>query len=168
MSRDPENAAFAAVVRDHWDGVWRLLHTLSNSRDDADDLTQETFLRALKRFDSFRPGTNARAWLLRIATNTWFDLHKHRRRANVKPLPYEPAGREPHTGHRVEVVEEAARVRAALAELSDLTRTVFHLRVQEDLSFAEIAAVTGTSEQAARWHMFEARRRVLLRLADPE
>ena len=62
--------------------------------------------------------------------------------------------------------EQAALVRAALEELSDLTRMVFHLRVQEDLSFKEIAELAGTTEQAARWHMHQARMRLLKRLEE--
>jgi DNA-directed RNA polymerase specialized sigma24 family protein len=57
-------------------------------------------------------------------------------------------------------------VRAALAELTDLTRLVFHLRAEEDLSFREIAELAGTSEEAARWHMRQARLHLLERLGE--
>ena len=65
---------------------------------------------------------------------------------------------------RLEVAEQCDLLRAALAELTDLTRLVFHLRAAEELSFREIAELAGTTEQSARWHMCEARKRLLDRL----
>jgi len=53
-----------------------------------------------------------------------------------------------------------------MEELSELTRLVFHLRAQEDLPFREIAELAGTTEQAARWHMHQARTKLLARLGD--
>ena len=61
--------------------------------------------------------------------------------------------------------EQAALARAAMGDLTELTRLVFHLRVQEDLSFREIAELAGTTEQSARWHMHQARTKLLARLA---
>src|SRR3954453_14211858 len=78
--------AFAAVVGEHWQAVYRLLRSLSGGTHETEDLTQETFLRALRRYDSFRPGTRMRAWLLRIATNAFFDARRKRRRSRAAPL----------------------------------------------------------------------------------
>jgi RNA polymerase sigma-70 factor (ECF subfamily) len=65
---------FAALVEAHWSAVYRLVYSLCNDAHDSEDLTQETFLRAMRRWDSFAHGTNLRAWLLRIATNAFFDV----------------------------------------------------------------------------------------------
>ena len=62
------------------------------------------------------------------------------------------------------MAERCDRLRAAMGELTELTRLVFHLRAQEDLSFREIAEIAGTTEQAARWHMHQARTKLLERL----
>ncbi|MFL5338611.1 MAG: RNA polymerase sigma factor, partial [Gemmataceae bacterium] len=62
--------------------------------------------------------------------------------------------------------QQSELVRAALEELSELTRVVFHLRATEDLSFKEIAEVADTTEQSARWHMHHARTKLLERLGD--
>jgi RNA polymerase sigma-70 factor (ECF subfamily) len=159
-------ADFTAVVHEHWNAVFRLIHTLGRDAHEAEDLTQETFLRALDRIAGFTPGTNMRAWLLRIATNAFFDERRKRKRARRQPLADLPAdGQGP--GHALETAEQAALARAAMAELTELTRLVFHLRVQEDLSFREIAELAGTTEQAARWHMHQARTKLLARLEKP-
>jgi RNA polymerase sigma-70 factor (ECF subfamily) len=157
---------FAAVVHEHWTAVFRLAQTLSGSVHGAEDLTQETFLRALDRLDRFEKGTNMRAWLLRIATNAFFDEQRKRKRAKTEPLGDEPPSRTPPLDWHLETAEQAALARAAMEELTELTRLVFHLRVQEDLSFREIAELAGTTEQSARWHMHQARTKLLARLGD--
>jgi RNA polymerase sigma-70 factor, ECF subfamily len=158
--------AFAEVVNEHWSAVYRLLFCLSGNTHETEDLTQETFLRALRRPGSFRPGSQLRAWLLRIASNAFFDERRKRKRSRARPLNHDPPGNRPIPGYRLEVAEQSARVHKALEELSELTRLVFHLRVQEDLSFKDIAEMAGTSEQSARWHMHHARTRLLAILGE--
>jgi RNA polymerase sigma-70 factor (ECF subfamily) len=160
-------AAFAAVVEAHWPAVFKLLYGLAGNRHDAEDLTQETFLRAFDRWASFRAGTNLRAWLLRIATNAFLDLRRRRQRAPVQPLAQEPPAAGAAPGRALEVAEEGERLRRALATLTETTRLVFLLRAQEDLSFRDIAELAGTTEQAARWHMHQARVKLLGLLQGP-
>jgi RNA polymerase sigma-70 factor (ECF subfamily) len=160
----PDSSDFAAVVAGHWDAVYRLLYSLAGDVHATEDLTQETFLRALNRFDSFQPGTNLRSWLLRIATNAFFDERRKHKRAKTGPLDDEPPGRGPAPGHDLETAERCARLREALGGLSELTRLVFHLRVQEGLPFREVAELAGTTEQSARWHLHHARTTLLDRL----
>jgi RNA polymerase sigma-70 factor (ECF subfamily) len=147
---------FAAAVVAHWPAVYRLLDSLAGDAHTAEDLTQETFLRALPRYGELRPGSNLRAWLLRIATNAFFDERRKRKRSRTGSLDREPLAPGPPPGQALETAERCARLRAALGELSDLTRLVFHLRAQEELA--------GTTEQAARWHMHQARTKLLERL----
>src|SRR5277367_3770287 len=60
---------FAEVVNTHWSAVYRLLYTMTGNQHDTEDLTQETFLRALRKQETFQANTRLRSWLLRIATN---------------------------------------------------------------------------------------------------
>jgi RNA polymerase sigma-70 factor, ECF subfamily len=157
---------FTALVGEHWTAVFRLAHALTGDAHAAEDVTQETFLRAWKRFDTFQPGTRLRAWLFRIATNACFDEERKRRRGPTEPLTADAPASGPAPGQALETAERCAILRAALDGLSELTRLVFHLRAQEDLSFREIAEIAGTTEQAARWHMHHARTKLLDRLGD--
>src|SRR5262249_14052011 len=159
---------FEAMVREHWDAVYRLLHSLSRNVHDTEDLVQETFLRAWKRIESFAPGTKMRSWLLKIASNAFLDEQRRRKRARSQPLDEEVPGAVPEPDHSLDVAQQAAAIRDAMKDLSNLTRLVFHLRATEDLSFREVAEVAGTTEQAARWHMHHARTRILERLGNPE
>jgi RNA polymerase sigma-70 factor (ECF subfamily) len=69
------------------DQVYRVARHLSNSREDAEELVQETYARAFRSWRSFQPGTNLRAWLLRILTNLNIDRGRRRQRApETQPL----------------------------------------------------------------------------------
>lgn len=156
--------SFAEVVNAHWSAVYRLLYRLTGDTHDTEDLTQETFMRALNRLDTFAPDTRMRSWLMRIATNAFFDVERKKHRAGVTSLEFEPAAAGKLPEEVLEIAEESELVRVAMRELPAKTRLVFHLRVQEDLSFREIAELADTTEQAARWHMHQARSILLQRL----
>jgi RNA polymerase sigma-70 factor (ECF subfamily) len=157
-------SGFGAVVNDHWTPVYKLLLCMSGNTHDAEELTQETFLRALRRIDSFQPGTRMRSWLLRIASNACLDLRRRQKRAKGVPLEEDIPATAPHPGHRIEAAEQNTMLLHAMEGLSEKTRAVFHLRAEESLSFRQIAESLGTTEQAARWHMHHARATLLARL----
>ena len=69
-----DRTAFAKLVEHYWDRLYRWLYHLSHDRHTAEDLTQETFLKALNGLASFKAGTNLQAWLFRIAHNSFLNL----------------------------------------------------------------------------------------------
>lgn len=155
---------FAEIVETHWAAVFRFLLTMTGNHHDTEELTQETFLRALRRADSFQAGTQIRPWLLRVAANACRDLWRKRNRSRTAPLANDPPGPAGDVGMRLETREEAQLLRVAMDELSDTTRAVFHLRVQESLPFRQIGEMLDLSEDAARWHMHQARTKLLARM----
>ena len=158
--------SFKAVVEAHWTAVYRLLYSMAGNAHDCEDLTQETFLRALRRWETFQQGTNLRAWLLRIAANAFFDVKRKQQTLKISPLQVEVPSDSQSAEEMLDIREQGALVRAAMEELTELNRLVFHLRVTEDLSFREVAELAGITEVAARWHMHQARAKLLKRLAD--
>ena len=94
------------------------------------------------------------------------DVKRRRRRVAFTPLGEEPAVGAPAPGHRLELAEQGALLRGAMEQLTEMTRMVFHLRATEDLSFREIGELVGTTEQGARWHMQQARTKLLKQLAE--
>ena len=159
---------FSQVVEEHWDSVYRLVSRLTGNRHDADELTQETFLRALAAWGTFTVGTNVRAWLLRIASNLFLDETRRRKRRPASAVVEEPEGRGKEPGADLETREQAALARAFVEELGETTRLVFHLRVTEELSFREIGQMAGISEEAARWHMHQARIKLAERMRESD
>ncbi len=146
-----QEAAFDLLVG-RWQGeVIRLLWRLTGSREDAEDLAQETFLRVLRSAPRYRADGRFRAWLLSIATNqarSW-----GRRRSILSWLPWrlerdrrpDPA---PDPQQRLDAESDRQRVRAALARLPQRQREALVLRRFHELSLREIARVLDTSEGA--------------------
>ena len=145
--------------------LYRWLYHLTRDRHAAEDLTQETFMRALAAVNSFRPGSNFRAWLFRIGHNNFVNLKRAERRTKHQ-LPDDLAAAEhgsaANTAEQRDVLEAVGR---AVAELPDDFRAALMLRVDEELSFREVAKILGTTEETARWRVFKARQKLVQMLA---
>jgi len=144
---------FESTAMPHLDAVYRAAVALSRREEDARDLVQIVYAKALERFASFAPGTNARAWLLQILRNTWIDELRHRQVVGTVVSIEEgrPAIADPP--HAAEAAWSNARdvlenfpddeVRRALGELPDDQRLTLFLVDVEGLSQEEAAAITG-------------------------
>src|SRR5579885_860510 len=86
-----DRQAFGRLVEKYWDRLYRWLYHLTRDRHKAEDLVQETFLKVLAALDSFRPGSNFRAWLFRIGHNNFVNLKRAERRTSQQ-LPEDAAG----------------------------------------------------------------------------
>ena len=161
-----DRAAFAALVEHYWPRVQRWLFGLTRNAHAAEDLTQDVLLKVWVGLKSFQAGTHFRAWLFRIASNCYLDSRRGPRAAARKPLPDGLAGREPDPAAAVLQEEAQGQVRAALDKLPVRFRGPFLLRTQEDLSFQDIAAALGLTEETARWRVFKARRLLLQQLGE--
>jgi RNA polymerase sigma-70 factor (ECF subfamily) len=163
-AQDGDRPAFAALVEHYWDRLFRWLYHLTGDRHTAEDLAQEAFLKALANLDRFRPGTNFRAWLFRIAHNAFANHHRARARQRERlPAELPAAGRGP-----VEeaLTQEALRGLArAVNALPVEFRSALLLRVEEGLSFRQIAEVLDLTEETARWRVFKARHKLMALLA---
>jgi RNA polymerase sigma-70 factor (ECF subfamily) len=122
-------------------------------RDEAEDLTQDVFLRAVGAIDVYQPRGLDRAWLFRIAHNLLVDRQRRIRRAPridtaVAPDTLSRAGGDPLA---------AMALDDAMAQLSELDREAFVLREVNGLTYAEIADITGTTSDAVAARLYRAR-----------
>ena len=158
-----DRQAFARLVERYWDGLYRWLYRLAHDRHTAEDLAQEAFLKALGGLHTFRPGTNFRAWLFRIAHNTYAN---HRRSARPRqPFPEDLAADDEGPVERA-LSREALRLLAqAVGRLPPDFRAAFLLRAEEGLSFRLVGDVLGITEETARWRVFKARQKLMSVLA---
>jgi len=164
-ARAGDRDAFARLVDKYWDRLYRWLFHLTRDRHQAEDLAQETFLKVLAALDSFRPGSNFRAWLFRIGHNNFVNLKRATRRTS-HPLPDDAAGPEVAGPEDTAADREAvAAVAKAVAELPPDFRAALMLRADEGLSFKEVAAILHTTEETARWRVFKARQKLMKVLA---
>ena len=141
-------ARFETSVLPHLDAAYNLARWLTRNDQDAEDVVQESFMRALRYFDSMRGG-EARPWLLGIVRNTCYTWLEKNRPAEVVPLDDE-AGETPAAAVNPEtpeviLLQSANRklVNQALEELPVGYREVIVMREIEDMSYKEIAAVAG-------------------------
>jgi RNA polymerase sigma-70 factor, ECF subfamily len=145
---DEQRARFETQVLPHLDAAYRFARWLTRSPGDADDLVQEAFLRAFRAFGSLRGG-DVKAWLLTIVRNCHATALRQRR-ATV-PLPHEPdeqfgcgalaAPADPASASLA--ADEQRTLERLIAALPQEQRSVLLLRELEELSYREIAAVTG-------------------------
>ena len=154
------------VVREHADRVYRLAYRLAGNRADAEDLTQETFVRVFKSLAEYQPGT-FEGWLHRITTNLFLDLVRRRQRIRFDALPDDAGDR---LASREEGPEQAydsnnldPEIQAALDALPPDFRVAVVLCDLEQLSYEEIAATLGVKVGTVRSRIH--RGRVLLREA---
>jgi RNA polymerase sigma factor (sigma-70 family) len=142
--------------------VYRFALRLTGSRQDAEDLTQETFLQAWRRRGDLRRPDAARAWLFTIAKNLWNDWlrRKSRRPKLIEPLQDDHQSAAVAADRELIVREDLRRVLDAMAALPERQREVLYLRACEELSLSEIAAVLGISLEAAKASLCEGRKRL--------
>lgn len=149
--RDP--AAFATLYRRYLDRVYGYCFYLLGDHHDAEDATERTFLSALAAIDRYRDeGATFRSWLFRIAHNQLANALRARARRREAPIDdaEAPAVTGSDPARLVDIADEAHRLRAAVAQLSDDRRQVVVLRFVDGLSAREIGMVLGRTEGAVR------------------
>ena len=140
---------FEQAVLPHLDAAYNLARWLTRNDEDAQDVAQESFLRALRFFDGYQGG-NMRAWLLTIVRNTCYTwLHQNRPPASAVEFDEEIHSDEVSgsADPEIQVLANADKetVRRALSELPEIFREVLVLREMEGMSYKEIADVTSVS-----------------------
>jgi RNA polymerase sigma-70 factor (ECF subfamily) len=148
--------------------LYRFALRLSNDPHVAEDLTQETFLRAWRQRGRLRDAQAARVWLFRITANLWRDRLRRGRLPLTRAGPLQ--GTELSTSQPPEQVvagqEELRRALAAMADLPPRQREVLYLSACEGLTTAEVAEVLGISGDAAKASLSLARKKLRQQLCD--
>jgi RNA polymerase sigma-70 factor (ECF subfamily) len=163
-------------VLGHADALYDLAWHLTRDRGEAEDLVQDAFARALRSWSQFSPGTDLKAWLLRILRNGWLDRVRHRRRDPVDPAQGDraedlagPAEEDGWLRGDAELDRMrglvGAEIEAALGTLVEEQRTAILLDL-EGLSEAEMASVLGCAPGTVKSRLSRARAALRLRLAD--
>jgi RNA polymerase sigma factor (sigma-70 family) len=130
------------VVREHADRVYRLAYRLTGNQHDAEDLTQETFVRVFRSLSSYKPGT-FEGWLHRITTNLFLDMVRRRARIRMEALPEDSdriAGQGPEPEQVFSDTHLDPLLQEALDELPPEFRAAVVLCDVEGLSYEEIGA----------------------------
>lgn len=136
---------FEESVLPHLNAAYNLARWLTRNEQDAEDVVQESYLRALRSFDSFQLGRDARAWLLKIVRNTYYTW-RQRNRPHEVVTQFEENAREAaatDASPETALIEKANAelIRQAIENISLEYREVFILRELEQLSYKEIAQI---------------------------
>lgn len=137
--------AWEDVVREHGDRVYRLAYRLSGNQHDAEDITQETFIRVFRSLAGYKPGS-FEGWLHRITTNVFLDLVRRRQRIRMEALGEESdrvVGREPSPEQVYSDSNLDPDLQAALDDLAPEFRAAVVLCDVEGLTYEEIGATLG-------------------------
>jgi RNA polymerase sigma-70 factor, ECF subfamily len=165
--------AFRMLVERHSRSVFRLAYRMTGNEQDAEDVVQETFLRAYKQLSHYESRSSFATWLYRIASNYSLDLIRMRKRHEQRRETGTEEGRDvldtvpatqPGQDRLVFSNQVSERVSAAMNELSDLERSAFVLRHFEGLSIEEIGGMLGTSLNATKHSIFRAVQKLRKRL----
>ncbi|TDQ55276.1 sigma-70 family RNA polymerase sigma factor [Actinorugispora endophytica] len=174
----PEVPDFAEAVTPYADQLYPAALRMTRNSADAEDLVQETFTKAFANFHQFRAGTNLRAWLYRILTNTFINGYRKKQREprqettdEIKDWQLAAADTHASTGSRSAESEVLDRlpdsaVRTALAELPEDFRLVVYLIDIEGYSYKEVAARMDTPLGTVMSRLHRARRQLRVLLAD--
>src|SRR5688572_26701734 len=129
----------------------------SGEREGIEELVQDTFVRAFGSLDSFRSESSLRTWLFTIERNLMLDRRRAEKR-DRETVPIEDTDRVSEYGALDALIAEEVqeRVRRSLDALSPMQREVFTLRVQQGLSYKEIAEIVASTEGATRVHYHNA------------
>ena len=158
--------SMSAVYQRHAQTVYKFLLSLCHDPDLAEELTQETFFRAVRSAGQFREGSDLRAWLYTIARNVFLDQARRKRNTEIQ-LPRElPDTAGVTLTEALEDREEALRLHCLLHGLGEPYKEVFHLRVFGELPFGDIARVFGRTESWARVTFYRAKQKIIAGLEE--
>ena len=145
-------------LTDYTDALYYAALRLTGNADEAEEITQETFYKALKSIDTYNPEMKMLSWLCTIAKNTYFTWAKrHKRQQTLSEID------EVYTDDIIDRLidsEDTADIYKALHSLSEPYKEVFSLRVLGTLSFAKIGEIFGKTESWARVTYHRARLKI--------
>jgi len=164
---DGDKDAFDRLVARYYRGIYNMIYRMLGNAEDASDLTQETFLRAYTRLETFHLGRSFSAWIRRVATNLCIDHLRgrgeatasldERLEAGIEQADTSPAG-SPEA--QTEIAEDARRVLAAVQKLPPKQRAVLIMRHIEGMTLEEIAAALRWPLGTVKVNLFRGRQAV--------
>lgn len=172
----PSGEGFEALALPHLDSLYRTALRMTRRREEAEDLVQEAMMKAFRSFATFQPGTNFRAWLFRILTNSYINRY-HREMADPAKTRFEDVssflsseealaaaeGPHPSESDLNESLDE--EVKGALDELPEEFRLPVVMALVEGMSYKEIAGVLDCPLGTVMSRLYRGRQMLRRRLA---
>jgi RNA polymerase sigma-70 factor (ECF subfamily) len=169
LARAGDKEAFGELVHNNLERIYSLAFSLSRNRYDAEEITQEVFLKAIKNIHSFRSDSSIGTWLYRITVNTYLNTKKSRL---FHPLEDHHENRDIDSV-KIKSANESENdfinsIDKILVNLSEKEHAVFVLRHYESFHIKEIAAMLGISYGTVRTLLYRAVRKLRIELSNPD
>ncbi len=156
-----DRAAFESLIGRYQGEIFRMVYYRTLSRMDAEDITQDVFIKAFRGVETIRDPVMFKPWLYRIALNAVNDFYRKKRLRSIFTLfsgdrEEGQAPEEDHASERLEKKEFWGRLGKFLTRLSAAEKEVFRLKYLDDLGIREIAEVLGKNESTVKTHLYRA------------
>lgn len=150
---------FSEIYNRYFKEVYRYVFSISKSEVIAEEITQETFYKAMQKIDEFQGTCKVQVWLCQIAKNTYYTYCKSQK-VRRKWQELSNAEEENLIEHQLINREEALQIHGILHKLEEPYKEVFHLRTFGELSFAQIAELFGKTESWSRVTYYRAKKKI--------
>ena len=160
--------SFEEMFTRYFSRVYRFALSLTRSTSMAEDITQQTFFRALEKIDTFQGRSDVGTWLCSIAKNEYFTRMRRSREQTYEPGSTVFDGRASDADEGVQSDAQRMQIHRHLHELTEPYREVFMLRVFGELKYAQIASLFGKTESWARVTFYRAKLDIQKRIEEEE
>lgn len=151
------------IYKKYYTVVYKYLFCLTHNSDIAEELTQETFYKMIKKIDTFKGNSKLSVWLCEIAKNLWYD---ELRKKKYQTVSYDEIEVSNSTAYKQNVEnnyinkEEFDETTKRIENLDNLSKRVLYLRLNSDMSFKEIGDILGKTETWARVTFYRAKQKI--------
>ncbi len=160
--REKSETGFRLLMQKYKQPVYWHIRRLVVAHDDAQDATQEAFIRIFRSFDKFRDDNSFRAWIFRIATNEALRLIGSRKQEQVSLEDDGDKANRIMADNYVDYSDlEAVKLQKAILSLPAKQQAAFNLRYYDELSYEEIAEATGTTPSAVKANFHIAKEKII-------
>ena len=160
--REERETGFRLLMRKYKQPIYWHIRRLVVVHDDAQDATQETFIRVFRSFDKFKDDSSFRGWIFRIATNEALRLIGYRKQGQKSLEEDENGVNRIASDNYVDYTDlEAVKLQKAILSLPTKQQATFNMRYYDELSYDEIAEATGSTASAAKMNFHIAKEKII-------
>lgn len=169
MERRGRVDSMEEIYKKHASTVYAFLLNKTQDAEMAEELTQETFYRAVKNIDKFKGNSSVITWLCGISKNLWYDyLKKHKNEISTDDDSIKNHNSQHSIENHVDAKWDSMEILKALHKIDDPMREVIYLRLISNLSFKDIGEIIGKSENWARVNFYRGKEKIIKEVADNE
>ena len=155
-----QNFDIEEIYNEHFKIVYKYLICLTHNREIAEDLTQETFCKAISHISDFRGTCKISVWLCEIAKNLWFNELRKNNNVSLLNLDYLNIDEHYNIEEDFLIQEDKRNLYEKISILNNPIRKIFYLKLFGDLTFKEIGEIMGKSEVWVRVNFYRAKQKL--------